>query len=644
MQIAVKFAFIPQRSWLKFCGMMISVVRLWIWLCALATCAGWMLSAIGQLNRSGYAIIFTLALVVFFFNRKSFGWRFQNRGKVLNRFCRPLPFAFLALAILILLGGTIYPPSNYTGLQYHLARVLQWIAHDGWWWIHSSNYRMNDRATGMEWMMTPMVLFTKSDRALFLINFIPFLLLPATIFGVLSQLGVRRRVAWWWMWLLPTGYGFILQAGSIANDTFPTVFGLAAIYFALKARTSGKVFDVANSILAAALLTGAKASNLPLLLPWAIAMVPILPSFRKRPLTIIAISALATVISFLPNAILNIEFCHDWSGAVLEEPRLAMKNPIVGVYGNFFQFALDNLSPPIFPMAHWWNDHAPLFMPHFLSSAAEKYFDNGFFAVGELPTEDWAGIGCGLTILLAASVFVAFRYRNTQAPFIAATTTPRRLCTLIFATSWLALIAYSTKSGLTNAARIIAPYYPLLVASLVVGAAQSRIVRQRWWKILAGLAVVSSFVILILSPDRPLWPAKTVLQKLVAKHPGSAALTRALNVYTTYSQRSDPLANIRALLPGDIKKVGFIGGADDMDISLWRPFGSRIVEHFFWNDPPKDIRSEVEYAVVGGFNLKGQGMTINDWIQKNDAELVGATNATLKVGEGPQPWYVVRFK
>ena len=56
------------------------------------------------------------------------------------------------------------------------------------------------------------------------------------------------------------------------------------------------------------------------------------------------------------------------------------------------------------------------------------------------------------------------------------------------------------------------------------------------------------------------------------------------------------------------------------------------------------MRSQVQYAVVGGFNLKNQGMTIDDWIQRNNAELVGTTNATLKVGEGAQPWFVVRFK
>jgi hypothetical protein len=37
-------------------------------------------------------------------------------------------------------------------------------------------------------------------------------------------------------------------------------------------------------------------------------------------------------------------------------------------------------------------------------------------------------------------------------------------------------------------------------------------------------------------------------------------------------------------------------------------------------------------------------MTLDAWLQKTGAELVAGTNATLKVSEGRQPWFVVRFK
>jgi hypothetical protein len=147
-----------------------------------------------------------------------------------------------------------------------------------------------------------------------------------------------------------------------------------------------------------------------------------------------------------------------------------------------------------------------------------------------------------------------------------------------------------------------------------------------------------------LSPDRPLWPAKTILSRLHARHPDQRLVARALKVYTVYSERSDPLAAVRALLPADLATVGFIGTEDDADISLWRPFGGRRVEHFFLTDPPEQIRRQVQYVVVGGFNLAEHNLTFEAWRQQSGAELVGTTNATLKISEGPQPWYVVRFK
>jgi hypothetical protein len=39
-----------------------------------------------------------------------------------------------------------------------------------------------------------------------------------------------------------------------------------------------------------------------------------------------------------------------------------------------------------------------------------------------------------------------------------------------------------------------------------------------------------------------------------------------------------------------------------------------------------------------------RGTTFDAWRQRTGAELVASTNATLKVSEGPQQWFVVRFQ
>jgi hypothetical protein len=279
-----------------------------------------------------------------------------------------------------------------------------------------------------------------------------------------------------------------------------------------------------------------------------------------------------------------------------------------------------------------------------------------------LPTEDWSGIGFGLSVLLAVSVLAGiFQHRtpNLQPPTSNKMTEhPANIgCSmfnvrcwmfpLLRVAPWIALLAYGVKSGMNGPARLIAPYYPLLLPLLLAGAGQSHIVRRRWWRALAGGAVLLALVVLVLTPDRPLWPAQTILSKLAARHPDNHLITRARNVYAVYAKRSDPLAGVRDLLlqnVKDVQAVGFIGAEDDCDISLWLPLDSRRVEHFLLSDPPDRFRlAGVEYVVVGGLNLQLRDTTLDAWRQRTGAELVASTNATQKVSEGPQPWFVVRF-
>jgi len=642
-------------------------VRLWLWISAFASLAGWGLSAAGQLNRAGYAVAFAVFAVFIFAFRKGLGFTAKAEGqrlkaKFARRFRRPLPFCFAALAFLIFLGGAIYAPTHYNAMTYHIPRVLQWLAAERWHWIHTPVTRMNYSGCDFEWLTAPLLLFTNSDRGLFLLNFIAFLLLPGLVFSVFTRLGVRARVAWQWMWLFPTGYIYVLQAGSAGNDAFSTVYALAAIDFGCRARESRRPRDLWLSLLAIALLTGTKPVGLPLLLPWLILIFPVIRremwqtasdrNVLSRVSCHLSLLAIAVVVSFIPVAVMNHHYSGNWLGTSLEGSHLQMDNPLTGIAGNIFQLGLHNITPPLFPLAGWWNQHGVLMLPHSWMAA----FQPGFSQVGELPNEDWAGMGFGLGVVLAVSVVAGFRGR-AGSPLPAAGNEARRARSdapyrlsaefrrLVLIAPWIALLFFCAKSAMNTPARLIAPYYPLLLPLLLAGAGQSQIVRRGWWRALVACVLFLALVVLALSPDRPLWPAKTILSRLAAQHPNSHLISRTLDVYTVYAGRSDPLANVRALLPPEARTVGFIAGPDDSDISLWLPLGSRRVEHFLLSDPPGQIRQQhIEYVVVGGLTLQSGGTTLDDWLQKSGAELIASTNATLKVSEGPQAWHVVRFK
>ena len=617
---------------------------------ALASAAGWVLSGLGALNRGGYAVVFGLGALALWQTRGNWAaeWRDRSRGPAVirRRFTKALPFLFAVLASLVLLGAALYPPSNHTAVTYRLPRVLHWLAAEQWHWIHTGNYRMNNRACGIEWMSAPLMLFTRSDRCLFLLNFIPFLLLPGLVYSTLTRLGVRCRVAWAWMWLLPTGYAFLLQAGSTGNDTFPTVYALAAMDFALRARMSGRQSDFCLSIVSGALLTGAKASNLPLLLPWAVLLLWARPRVKIRWTPTLGILLLAALVSFLPTAILNVIYCGDWSGLRLERAGMDMKNPIVGIWGNSLLFLLQNFAPPFFPLAGWWNQHALTILPGAIVGPMNANFEQGYHTFSELPTEDWAGLGFGVSLLLAISVVAAWRRRAKGAPLSGlALAMPTMLRTAVLLSPWVALLAYCMKSGMVTGARLISPYYPLLLPALLFWGGHAGLVRTGWWKMLAKAVMVLAIPVLVVTPGRPLWPAHTVLSSLHSAYPDKPLLERALKVYSVYEVRSDPLAGVRTLLPASVKVVGFLGTEDDPEISLWLPFGTRRVQDILLEDSAVAIRGPgVEYAVVGGFKLSTSGVSLEDWLQRVQAQLVTSTNATVKVSEGPQAWHVVRMR
>ena len=88
-----------------------------------------------------------------------------------------------------------------------------------------------------------------------------------------------------------------------------------------------------------------------------------------------------------------------------------------------------------------------------------------------------------------------------------------------------------------------------------------------------------------------------------------------------------------------------MGTDDDLDISMWKPYGSRRVEPFLVEDSPEQIRQlGIEYAVVSGLELSAKHVTIDEWLKKNAAEMIFTMNATMTVQQGSEPWYLVRLK
>ena len=396
-------------------------VAAWIVICAFFNCAGWGLSAIHELNLAGYSVAVLAGLVaaVFWWQRRDGGgWEGFTPRKLLCRFRRPFALAFLVLAALAFLGGLLYAPVNFDSLAYRTPRVLNWLAEGQWYWIHTDFARMNARTCGFEWLTAPVIVFTGTDRLLFLVNLVSFLLLPGLVFSTLTRVGVKTRTAWHWMWIIPAGYCYLLQAGSIVNDMFGAVFSLAAVDFALRARKSGRAGEICLSVLAAGLLTGAKASNLPLLLPWLVAFLSAWRVWLRRPLMLGAIAVPAAACSFLPTVVLNQIHCGDWTGLSAEHATQLIGNcPAWARWvNNSVMNVLGNIVPPVFPLASTWNHYADHLIPNALAAVTRAHFETGpaHWQLDELQIEENGGVGFGATLLLLASLVFVFINRKRQ--------------------------------------------------------------------------------------------------------------------------------------------------------------------------------------------------------------------------------------
>ena len=154
------------------------------------------------------------------------------------------------------------------------------------------------------------------------------------------------------------------------------------------------------------MMTSAKTASLPLLLPWAIAVLPSLKLILRWPLKTLAVCAIAIFASALPTMVLNAKYSGDWSGADLSHGTV--KNAAILKAGaNAGLIALHNLTPPVFPFASAWNLEVVRLMPAGLTSQLSQVMVEPqavHFTAEEMQMEENAGLGFVFPRLFLVSV------------------------------------------------------------------------------------------------------------------------------------------------------------------------------------------------------------------------------------------------
>jgi hypothetical protein len=605
--------------------------RIFVVLSSALIICGWALSIFGSLS----ALPYILAIPLIFWglwNLTQPAAEHPHRavGMRWRRYRRWPVTVFAALALLCFLGGVLHAPNNYDFLTYRLSRLLHWHEAGAWHWIIAGNGRMNYSAPNAEWIASPLLLLTQSDRLLFLPSFFAFLLLPSAIFSTFRGMGITSKAAWWAMWLVPTAYCYVSQAGGAGNDLLGTTFFVISMAFLMRCRSTGQMGFFILSVLSIAICTGVKATNLPLLAPWGIAAIPV---FKNVPLhwpKLAAIAPLALACSFMPMAALNHIHAGNWKGKGAEDEALEAGSALGGLVGNTAAIAVAAFQPPLLPLPKPVNETVDQLLPEKVKTLLQSDFPRLKLQFVELPNEENAGLGLGILVLVAASFIGAAFTRRSYAWL-----SPMGVAIVL--AMLLATLVYMSAMASESAARLLLPYYPLLLAVPFGAVGAHRLTTFKWWRAIAFAAALSALTIPLITPSRPLLPAGEMASFILGSSPLSQ---RVQEVYQVYSKRSDNLAAVRAIIPENAKRIGFLGSGDDIEISLWRPFsGQRSVVHL---TPDQEIPASVDVVVISAYGKRR-------WPEPSRQGLdnallgyrkVGSVFVTSKVSQGSIEWTV----
>ena len=437
------------------------------------------------------------------------------------------------------------------------------------------------------------------------------------------------------MWIVTTGYCFAMQAGGIGNDIPGAVYALAAMDFGLRLRASQRPQDFWLFLLASALLTGAKASNIPLLLAPFILILPQLRILFVRPALNFLVIVFAVMASNVPTAVLNWKYCHDWTGMSLEGP---MKGPLTQLTINVCNWLILNFFPPVFPLAGQWSR----FLEHTLALSADAVLlaPPAFrpVALGEGEC-----LGMGVSLLLLVSALASRAIRRRQGHHGAAKPVSAYWKILLWS-SWFALLVFGLKAQVVfSSSRLLTPYYAILIAPILVFYFDERVLWRGWWKCAVTAVFVLATALEILIPDRPLWPAQPILEKLKASHPSSKLIAHSEAVYSVYRHRSESFAPLLAALPPDTKVVGLIT-FDTPEASLWWPLWSRRIEHVTRDDTPETLAAHgIKFILAPSYSYE-ISLSIEEAMRKYNATVYRKIPLQLRAQYDAEDWYILEVK
>jgi len=679
-----------------------SIVSILIRLSTLMVVSGWTLSSVSALTPGSYLLVAVIGFGIIAYElrrpgRLRFRFRLHRRIALWWKRRRALPLLYVLVALLVTLGAIIYEPNNFDGLSYRVPKLIFWLHAHRWCWIDSPYVPVNSTLPNYEWLTMPLYLLTRGLHSQVVINLISFLLVPPLFFTLLRALGVSPRMAYDWMWLLPSGYGIALQAGGIGNDLLGLTAILAALYCAIRftARSSpscrfplpglssevllrppkrfgrrgltkeeergrgegelpqtiisgpqtasprpGLLFD---AILAAAFCTGIKLSNPPLVGLVAIVLLRDVRQLLLHRRILVGSVAVGLAISALIPLLLN----RHYAGTIFGTPPnyAQVTNPAVGWLGNGLILLLSGIEPPLFPSAHHLTALLQKSLGPQVLAWISSHYEKFELKLNELPQEEASSLGLGITAALLVCFVLWLRHRGqSRSPNRTGLLKPWQF-TAWWAWLLLSLLVVLAKLGTGQALpRNLLPWFPVLIAALLAVFGTESVVRSRVWKVVAVCAALSVLPALALSPSRPLIPPRLLFGFAERCGVKPSATERMKIVYDVYAQRADPYTELRNTIPVSVKELALVTDGGEPTSSFLKPYGKRICRYLRNGAEVELARADgLDFVIIHEAACETYfGMNAQQWCQTFHAEMIKSSD--IRIFAGQPPWRYVLVK
>jgi hypothetical protein len=220
---------------LRLRGCAAFLLAAWVLACAELVLAGELLSLLGSVGRTGYALVETTALVL-----ATGAWLASGSPRpALPRPGRPgLLLALLGVVVACGLGYETFlvlttPPNNWDSMHYHLARVAAWRGQGSLDWFGTHNGIENTYPPDGELLVLWAVVLAGRDAVAALPQLAAQLATALAVFGIARRLGYGARSSAFAALLFPTLTIVALESVTTQNDLVEASFVAAAVCFAL---------------------------------------------------------------------------------------------------------------------------------------------------------------------------------------------------------------------------------------------------------------------------------------------------------------------------------------------------------------------------------------------------------------------------